>query len=75
MNVITLCGSTHKSKFDISTEIFVININNYIGNSTNNEIEYAKKNNRRIRYFTNECFDFYKWYWEYRNRNQSDWNI
>ncbi len=40
----------HKRKIDMSDEIFVINVNNYIGESTRNEIEYAKKNNKKISY-------------------------
>jgi hypothetical protein len=33
----------HKRKIDMADEIFVINVNGYIGNSTKSEIEYAKK--------------------------------
>ncbi len=40
----------HKRKIDMADEIFVINVGGYIGESTRNEIEYAKKNGRRIRY-------------------------
>ena len=70
-----MLDSIHKSKIDISNEIFVIDSENYIGNSTKNEIEYAKKNDKNIRYYTNEYDDFYKWYWKYTQRNQSDWNV
>ena len=37
----------HKQKIDMSDEIFVINVNGYIGESTKNEIEYAKKMERK----------------------------
>lgn len=40
----------HKQKIDMSDEIFVINVNGYIGESTKNEIEYAKKNGKKINY-------------------------
>ena len=38
----------HKAKIDLSDEIFVINVNGYIGSSTADEIEYAKQNNKKI---------------------------
>lgn len=40
----------HKRKIDLSDEIFVINPNGYIGESTKSEIEYAHKNYKRVRY-------------------------
>lgn len=40
----------HKRKIDMSYEIFVINKDGYIGESTRSEIEYAKSNNKTIRY-------------------------
>lgn len=40
----------HKKKIDMSDEIFVINTGGYIGTSTRSEIEYAKANNKNIRY-------------------------
>ena len=33
----------HKRKIDMADEIFVINVNNYIGESTKSEIEYADR--------------------------------
>ena len=33
----------HFKRIELSDAIFVINVNNYIGESTNLEIEYAKK--------------------------------
>ena len=40
----------HYQKIDISDAIYVVNIGGYIGNSTKNEIEYAKKHNKEIIY-------------------------
>ena len=40
----------HKRKIDMSDEIYVINVGGYIGDSTKSEIEYAKKNGKRVRY-------------------------
>ena len=42
----------HKEKIKISDAILVINVNGYIGNSTNSEIEYAKSLNKEILYYT-----------------------
>lgn len=44
----------HKRKIDMADEIFVINKNGYIGNSTRSEIEYAAKTNKKINYMYNE---------------------
>ena len=40
----------HKRKIDMADEIFVINVNGYIGESTKSEIEYAKKTGKVINY-------------------------
>lgn len=40
----------HKRKIDMSDEIFVINKNGYIGESTKSEIEYALKTNKKVCY-------------------------
>lgn len=40
----------HKRKIDLSDEVFVININGYIGESTRSEIEYAERVGRPVRY-------------------------
>jgi hypothetical protein len=39
-----------KRKIDLSDEIFVINKNKYIGNSTRFEIEYAIESNKPVKY-------------------------
>ena len=44
----------HLRKIDISDEIFVVNRNDYIGESTLKEIEYAKKHNKIIRWYTHD---------------------
>ena len=40
----------HKRKIDMADEIFVINVNGYIGESTKSEIEYAKVTGKGIYY-------------------------
>ncbi len=42
----------HFKRIELSDAILVVNINNYIGNSTNLEIEYAKKLGKEIIYYT-----------------------
>lgn len=40
----------HLKKIDLADEIFVINVGGYIGESTKREIEYAKKNLKKVNY-------------------------
>ena len=40
----------HKRKIDMADEIFVINVNGYIGESTKSEIAYAKETGKKINY-------------------------
>ena len=40
----------HKRKIDMADEIFVVNMNGYIGSSTQSEIEYAETNGKTVRY-------------------------
>ena len=42
----------HFKRIELSDAILVINVNNYIGNSTNLEIDYAKKLGKEIIYYT-----------------------
>lgn len=42
--------SAHWKKIDISDAIYVVNIGGHIGESTKNEIEYAKKHGKEIIY-------------------------
>ena len=40
----------HKQKIDMSDEVYVINFEGYIGESTKLEIEYAKEKGKKISY-------------------------
>ena len=40
----------HKRKIDMADAIYVINPGGYIGESTRNEIEYARRNGKEILY-------------------------
>ncbi|MBQ4522412.1 MAG: hypothetical protein IJA10_05595 [Lachnospiraceae bacterium] len=42
----------HYKRIELSDAILVINVDNYIGNSTNLEIEYARKLDKEIIYYT-----------------------
>ncbi len=48
-----IVDNVHKEKIMISDEIFVINVNNYIGESTKSEIEYAVQLGRKVAYLEN----------------------
>jgi hypothetical protein len=41
----------HKRKIDMADEVLIINTQGWIGQSTKNEIEYAKSHNKIIRYY------------------------
>lgn len=43
---------SHLKKIELSDAILVVNVNNYIGDSTKLEIEYAKKLKKEIIYYT-----------------------
>lgn len=45
-----MLGDMHKRKIDMADEIYVINKDGYIGESTKSEIEYAIKTNKKINY-------------------------
>ena len=40
----------HRQKIDMADEIFVVNVDGYIGKSTKKEIEYAQSQNKPIKY-------------------------
>lgn len=42
----------HLKRIELADTILVLNINNYIGNSTNFEVEHAKKLGKEIVYYT-----------------------
>lgn len=43
----------HKRKIDMADEIFVINVNGYIGESTKSEIRYAQETGKVVNYLEN----------------------
>ena len=45
-----LLDDMHKRKIDMADEIFVINVGDYIGDSTKSEINYAQARGMRVRY-------------------------
>ncbi len=49
-NTKKMLDDMHLRKIDLADEIFVINPGGYIGNSTQREIEYSKKNGKAVRY-------------------------
>jgi poly(A) polymerase Pap1 len=46
----------HKRKIDICDEVFVLNVNGYIGDSTRSEIDYALSIEKTVRYLDPESF-------------------
>jgi hypothetical protein len=44
----------HRRKIDLADEIFVIDVDGYIGESTSKEIEYAIQTGKPVRYLS-EC--------------------
>lgn len=53
IDVKNILDEMHRTKIDMSDEIFVINVNGYIGESTKSEIEYAKQNGTKVEYLVN----------------------
>ncbi|MDR2834399.1 MAG: hypothetical protein LBV67_11855 [Streptococcaceae bacterium] len=49
---IALFDQLHRQKIFMSDAIFVVNVNGYIGESTRNEIEFAKSLNKEVQFFT-----------------------
>lgn len=47
-----ILGKMHHEKIKLSDAILVVNVNNYIGNSTQSEIEFAKSLKKEIVYYT-----------------------
>ncbi|MDO5557033.1 MAG: hypothetical protein Q4G05_02145 [Clostridia bacterium] len=45
-----ILADLHYNKIEISDAIYVVNVNGYIGSSTNKEIEYAKKLGKEVMY-------------------------
>jgi len=44
----------HLRKIDLASEIFVVNRNDYIGESTQKEIVYTQANDKKIRWYTHD---------------------
>ena len=53
-NIKEMLDDMHKRKIDLADEIFVINVDGYIGSSTKSEIEYAKLTNKSVKYLVND---------------------
>lgn len=47
----------HFRKIDLAHEILVLNVGGYVGESTRNEIEYARQTGKRIRYLEGPAED------------------
>lgn len=64
----TMLDNMHKAKIDMADEIFVINVDGYIGESTRSEIEYAQKNKKPVKYLVTcgQCSHFL---------GMGDWNL
>lgn len=50
--LITL-GEVHKKKIEMADEVFIVDVNGYIGSSTRSEIEFAKSIGKQIKYYSN----------------------
>ena len=48
-----MLNDMHKRKIDMADEIFVINVNGYIGESTKSEIAYAENTGKTVNYLEN----------------------
>jgi hypothetical protein len=44
----------HLRKIDISDEVFIVNFNDYIGESTGREIDYSKERDKKLRWFSHD---------------------
>ena len=44
----------HLRKIDIAHEIFVVNYEDYVGDSTKREVEYARANGKSIRWYSHD---------------------
>ena len=48
--IVHLLDELHLRKIDVADEVLILNVSGYIGESTRNELEYAKKKGKRIRF-------------------------
>jgi len=49
-DVKNMLDDMHRCRIDMADEIFVVNVDGYIGKSTKGEIEYALRAGKRVRY-------------------------
>lgn len=49
---IAMLGRMHKEKIKLSDAVLIVNVNGYIGNSTESEIEFAKALDKEIIYYS-----------------------
>ena len=49
---VLMLDKMHKERIKLADAILVVNVNNYIGESTKSEIEFAKSLNKEIIYYT-----------------------
>jgi len=49
-NVHDIVDEVHKRKIDLSDEVLVINVNDYIGDSTRSEVGYAIEHNKSVKW-------------------------
>ena len=45
----------HLRKIDLASEVYILNVDGYIGESTRRELEYAKAHSKLIRYLEPPC--------------------
>lgn len=48
----SILDKMHRERIKLSDAILVVNVNGYVGNSTREEIEYAKSLNKEILYYS-----------------------
>lgn len=49
-----MLDTMHRQRIYLSDEVFIINVDNYIGKSTKKEIEYAQSLGKKITYLENK---------------------
>lgn len=54
LDLAKLLGKMHLKKIELADEIFVIDVDGYIGESTKKEIAYAKEKKLPVRYYSEE---------------------
>ncbi len=52
-------AEVHRYKLNMCDEVFVIDVDGYIGESTREEIEFAKRNRKNIKYYSQKPFPKY----------------